>query len=155
MIRRAMPLKLAVNRINATATSAKAIVHNEFSITAEEIGRNHRVPRPDLGERNQRHDELGNIFGGVRMRDPPKFAQNDEPLNGETKSASVATDRPTSTLESQVLNRQIRSTSARGSKERNAQPRTYTALSSASGSAAKIALRRQMGWRGRRHAREA
>ena len=39
-------------------------------------------------------------------------------------SATVATERPTITLESQVSNRQIRCTSARGSTERNAQPNT-------------------------------
>ena len=39
-------------------------------------------------------------------------------------SATVATDRPTKTLDSQVSNRQIRCTSARGRTERKAQPNT-------------------------------
>ena len=39
-------------------------------------------------------------------------------------SATVATERPTATLDSQVSNRQIRCTSARGSNERKAQPNT-------------------------------
>ncbi|MGT2440234.1 hypothetical protein ACU4GH_35765 [Bradyrhizobium betae] len=39
-------------------------------------------------------------------------------------SATVATVRPTTTLDSQVSNRQMRCTSARGSTERNAQPNT-------------------------------
>ena len=39
-------------------------------------------------------------------------------------SATVATERPTRTLESQVSNRQIRCTSARGRTDRNAQPNT-------------------------------
>ncbi len=39
-------------------------------------------------------------------------------------SATVATERPTSTLDSQVSNRQMRCTSARGSTERKAQPNT-------------------------------
>src|SRR4029077_6421431 len=39
-------------------------------------------------------------------------------------SATVATERPTMTLESQVSNRQMRCTSARGSTERKAQPST-------------------------------
>ncbi len=39
-------------------------------------------------------------------------------------SATVATERPTMTLDSQVSNRQIRCTSARGSTERKAQPIT-------------------------------
>ena len=39
-------------------------------------------------------------------------------------SATVATVRPTTTLDSQVSNRQIRWTSARGSNDRKAQPKT-------------------------------
>ena len=39
-------------------------------------------------------------------------------------SATVATVRPTKTLESQVSNRQMRCTSARGRNERKAQPKT-------------------------------
>ena len=39
-------------------------------------------------------------------------------------SATVATERPTKTLDSQVSNRQIRCTSARGSNDRKAQPNT-------------------------------
>ena len=39
-------------------------------------------------------------------------------------SATVATDRPTTTLDSHVSNRQIRCTSARGRNELNAQPNT-------------------------------
>ena len=39
-------------------------------------------------------------------------------------SATVATVRPTMTLDSQVSNRQMRCTSARGSSDRNAQPNT-------------------------------
>ncbi len=39
-------------------------------------------------------------------------------------SAIVATVRPTATLDSQVSNRQIRCTSARGSSDRKAQPKT-------------------------------
>src|SRR5262245_20531281 len=42
-------------------------------------------------------------------------------------SATVATDRPTSTLESHVSNRQMRWTSARGKNDLNAQPNTYAA----------------------------
>src|SRR6201999_1968879 len=45
-------------------------------------------------------------------------------------SATVATERPTATLDSQVSNRQIRCTSARGKNERNAQPNTKAALNS-------------------------
>ena len=39
-------------------------------------------------------------------------------------SATVATERPTTTLDSQVSNRQMRCTSARGRIERKAQPNT-------------------------------
>ena len=39
-------------------------------------------------------------------------------------SATVATERPTNTLDSQVSNRQIRCTSARGRIDRKAQPNT-------------------------------
>jgi hypothetical protein len=39
-------------------------------------------------------------------------------------SATVATDRPTTTLDSQVSNRQIRCTSARGRNDLKAQPNT-------------------------------
>ena len=39
-------------------------------------------------------------------------------------SATVATDRPTTTLDSQVSNRQIRCTSARGRNDLKAQPKT-------------------------------
>src|SRR6267154_3461328 len=42
-------------------------------------------------------------------------------------SATVATDRPTMTLDSQWLNRQMRGTSYTGKADRNAQPNTYTA----------------------------
>jgi hypothetical protein len=39
-------------------------------------------------------------------------------------SATVATERPTTTLDSQVSNKQIRCTSARGSNDLKAQPKT-------------------------------
>ncbi len=39
-------------------------------------------------------------------------------------SATVATERPTMTLDSQVSNRQIRCTSARGRNDLKAQPNT-------------------------------
>src|SRR5215510_5502447 len=42
-------------------------------------------------------------------------------------SATVATDRPIMTLDSQVSNRQMRWTSARGRNDLNAQPKTYAA----------------------------
>src|SRR5262245_53713382 len=42
-------------------------------------------------------------------------------------SATVATDRPTITLDSHVSNKQIRWTSARGRNDLNAQPKTYAA----------------------------
>src|SRR5215472_11724622 len=42
-------------------------------------------------------------------------------------SATVATDRPTVTLDNQVSNKQIRWISARGRNDRNAQPKTYAA----------------------------
>ena len=45
-------------------------------------------------------------------------------------SATVATDRPTMTLDSQVSNRQIRCTSARGRNDLKAQPKTYAAQNS-------------------------
>src|SRR5450631_3491077 len=42
-------------------------------------------------------------------------------------SATVATDRPTMTLDIQWLSKQMRGTSYTGKADRNAQPNTYTA----------------------------
>src|SRR5215469_18301377 len=84
MILRTMPWKLAASRISAAATSAKAIVHNEFSST---------LPRK-LVEITAYHEQIsasaisGRISFAIFLAVSEwatQFAQNDDPLNGETK----------------------------------------------------------------------
>src|SRR6516164_10040789 len=85
MIQRTMPWKLAASRISAAATSAKAIVHNEFSST---------LPRK-LVEITAYHEQISAsaisgrisfaIFLAVSEWATRPVAQNDDPLNGKTK----------------------------------------------------------------------
>ena len=55
---------------------------------------------------------------------PPSWRSTIAHWIAKQTSAMVATERPTSTLQSQVSNRQILWISARGSTDRKAQPKT-------------------------------
>jgi hypothetical protein len=55
---------------------------------------------------------------------PPRWCRTMAHWAAKQTSATVATDRPTRTLDSQVSNRQIRCTSARGRNDLKAQPKT-------------------------------
>ena len=56
-----------------------------FQNIAQEIRRDHCIPGTAFRQRDQRHDQFGDILCGVRMRDLGQFAQHDGPLQGKAQ----------------------------------------------------------------------
>src|ERR1700685_1160262 len=120
-----MPRKLMTRRDSAIAISAKVKVHSEF-FTA--------LPRKfvETTAYQEKHSAraisgtiiLEMLFAVSECATLPSSRKTMAHWSAKQSSATVATERPISTLDSQVSNRQILCTSARGRIERKAQPKT-------------------------------
>src|SRR5271169_3333621 len=107
-----MPRKLATRRMSAIAMSRKVAVHNEFSKT---------LPKKfvEITAYQEQHSASA-ISGTIALEiffavsECVTFASSRKTMahwTAKQSSAMVATERPTSTLESHVSNRQMRWTS--------------------------------------------
>ena len=86
----------------------KATAQIEFSMALTRVGGQHRVPGEALGDDDQRHDSQAAVKVVSAPVIVPSWGRMIAHCAAKQISATVATDRPTRTLDSQWLNRQMR-----------------------------------------------